>query len=80
MEIFYDSITVKTLTAIRLDFTDNFGGLKKTGGPSLMHADTYPNNWYYSVGIISDQYKPFFPGPRIFLNTTDIRLYIKKDC
>ena len=76
------SETYETFTEIRRDFTKDFGGLKKTGGTSLMNGDTNPGNWYFAVGIISDVYKPFFPGPKDVpeTNTADVRLYIKKDC
>ena len=64
---------------IRLDFNDSFGGLMKTGTKSLMKGDT-TIDWYYPVGIISKDYNPYFPGPRIFLNITNVQLFVKKDC
>ena len=65
---------------IRLDYNDCFGGLMKTGINSLMQGDTTPGNWHFPVGIISSGYNPYFPGPRNFINITNVQLFVKKDC
>jgi len=67
-------------SGIKLDHPQRFGGLKLVSSPALMHGDTQQDRWFFPIGIISKEYKPYFPGPNPLVNMTDIQLYVKKDC
>ena len=69
-----------SFSAIKLDYPDLFGGIKWNGNQTLMDGYTVRGYWYYPVGIIWDEYRPYFPGPHNILDIAEVQLFIKKDC
>ena len=64
-----------------MDYPERFGGLKWSGDQALMDGDIdSPSWWHFPVGIILGTFSPYLPGPRGFLNITEVQLFIKKDC
>jgi hypothetical protein len=47
---------------------------------ALIKAHTITDAWFYAVGVINQQFKPFFPGPHSFFNISEVQFYVRKDC
>ena len=70
----------KPFTGKKLDYPDDFGGLRWNGNYTLMQGGDSPGYWFFLVGIIWEQDRPYYLGPRGVLNVEEVQLFIKKDC
>ncbi len=66
-------------TAINLSFPNYFGGIRLDNYRALMKADTR-TSWFYPIGVIFQQYTPYFPGPDQNFQTSEMQLLVLKEC
>jgi hypothetical protein len=67
-------------SAISLTYPSNFAGMMQDNTYALIKAHAQSGVWFYSVGVISQIFKPYFPGPDGIYYVSEVRFMVKKDC